>query len=286
MSVLYSPIDLSQAIYSSDISTNGEQSDKYKKINHERVTLIYTVQTRVLDERPNKKCSNEPTPSICLVKRLMQVALDNCRCVPFAFRELLTGQTNKTKSLPYCNEQLYSIDCKSMIAGASLDAKSKCSDQCQYTFYAWKQTVMLPTEGPWWPKYYVWINTQNAPFVEFTMAVKDTEEKLISQIGGIVNLYLGVSGLSICGIGVFLVEIIKRMKIRCQKKNDQTAKVFAEDQSTNSANALFVMNNNVSLKQANDFNKEMRKFMQQMKNLPLEISNMNKQIGDFNYRFY
>lgn len=57
-------------------------------------------------------------------------------------------------------------------------------------------------------------------FAEFSWISKHTPEQFASQIGGIVNLYLGSSGLSVVALVITLVGKIK--KWREQKKMERT----------------------------------------------------------------
>lgn len=53
------------------------------------------------------------------------------------------------------------------------------------------------------------ISSMDTPLVYLTLMVKDTPEKFLSQIGGLINLYLGISGLSVCAVLVFLLDRFK-----------------------------------------------------------------------------
>lgn len=85
----------------------------------------------------------------------------------------------------------------------------ECGTKCDFVYYNWKQTVIKNGGSSKWG-WQIDLVDATAPFTEFTVAHKNTQEQFLSQIGGVINLYLGFSGLSLTAIVIFCVELIKR----------------------------------------------------------------------------
>lgn len=184
-----------------------------KDLKHAWVTLTFSAIMRVSDGRPNRNCSTERESALCIAKRQTHLAAEYCKCVPFSYRYLYHG----TVKLPYCNSNLYS-SCQKLQESAKKSISEYCNNKCTHIMYTWSVDIESDTkdrEPLHGPGFGVGFNTEdsNVPFVEFTLVVKDSIEKFIAQIGGIINLYLGFSGISICGFVVYCIKMYYRRRV-------------------------------------------------------------------------
>ena len=58
--------------------------------------------------------------------------------------------------------------------------------------------------------FFIEFSSMNAPYTEFSHQWKYSQEQLVSQIGGVVNLYLGVSGLTFFSLLIIFIEQAKK----------------------------------------------------------------------------
>lgn len=191
-SVLYSPVEDKDAIYATSLDV------KRNKNESEHVFINYFINQRLVAKKPgdHSSCSNESYVEVCMAKELLSVAIRDCHCVPFTFRML---QEDDNTSLPYCNSTHYESCAQKVRRDHFEQIEQTCNKKCSYTFYAWdsRPSVKYNEFNATTPQYFISFGPSKSPFVEFGFEPKFTSEQFISQVGGVVNLYLGISGLTL-----------------------------------------------------------------------------------------
>lgn len=188
------------------------RSESREKIRYEQIMLSYSATLRIVESRSTEECSPERSMALCIAKRQTKTAMDRCGCVPFSYRHV--GGDN-ISSLPYCNTSAY-LSCEALEKTFRI-TNAVCNKACEQTFYSWvsDDTTALdeppPDAAPNSRTFRVQIDNgqPNVPFVEITLTERDSLERFISQVGGIINLYLGVSGITICG---FIITCMSYMR--------------------------------------------------------------------------
>lgn len=204
--IIYASAYLYDALYQTD------QAD-WGKVNREIVGLSYAIDARVIEGRPGIKCDrSEHSITYCIVERQVRVAMAQCGCIPVFYRFI-----DDQSDLPFCDQDAYE-ECTDILQDTLKDHQQECSAKCKYTFYKWKQFATTVAIDMRHMVFEVSMSpSQTALHVEFTLTIKSTWEQFLSQIGGLVNLFLGISGLSVCAFLAFCLELAK--KWRQSKKN-------------------------------------------------------------------
>lgn len=141
-----------------------------------------------------------------------------CKCVPFPYRRLL--ESNFT--LPYCNISNYAV-CQASVSKRLPDKKEKCNKKWEYEFYKWSDYYLANEDGSSNLTFGIEFAALDAPYVGFTIQMHDTPEKFLSQVGGLVNFYLGVSGLSVCAFVIHCCERYKKWRSGKRPEEDNGA---------------------------------------------------------------
>lgn len=183
------------------------------QITSEKVDIAFAMDAKVREQRSDIDCDRDDStsPGICIATRNVQDIVRFCGCLPFSFRHL---QPNET-SLPYCNDDTYAA-CGSTL----IDIEHECTNKCDYTFYRWKPSVLAEsTISPHQTFAVTFAPARNAPYLEFAITIRDTPEKFLAAIGGLINLYLGFSGVSVCAFIIFCIEQLIE-KLKASKKSE------------------------------------------------------------------
>lgn len=211
--VLYSFVPAQQRIYKIDWRVLSRYT-----LNDD-VTLAHSVHSRVIESRPDADCDQDPTPiEICLAKLQFLHIAKRCGCVPFMYRHVHVGY----EDLPYCNLSAY-LSCTNHLHENLNIYDRQCRNKCIYTFHDWQTNSENARATP--TQWYCRLNfTQTMePFVQFTITKRDTPEKFLAQIGGLVNLYLGLSGVSLCAFVVFCIDLLRQWHGGRKQKETQRA---------------------------------------------------------------
>lgn len=206
--------------------TNRLQAEQTR---YEQVTLMYSAMARVAEERPNVECSRNQNAALCSLEKQIEVALKDCGCVPYTHSHMYETPIE----VPFCNFKHYN-SCEALQKNMK-PAYDYCNNKCETIFYSWMQDSDVGAQAfADSPKSLLLsvsvLGTmqEGVPMLHFTLTIRDSLEKFISQIGGIVNLYVGVSGVTVCGILVFTVNALQKMSER-RKENKIDPNAFRMD---------------------------------------------------------
>lgn len=193
-----------------------------KKGTISTATITYSVHMRARETRLNKLCHKEISPAVCLAKCTKSWMVDTCHCIPFSFYK---GISISKPHLPYCTESMYlACNPESFKSAPREPCMKKCKDACEYTSYNWQVSHDVSIGDPDALTFELILQPIFTPFSEFTWTVKATPEQFLSQAGGLLNFYLGLSGLSIFTFVVSLIDVVKKYfyarKLRNMKKNE------------------------------------------------------------------
>lgn len=209
--LVFSSMLASAFIYQTEASATRKITYAYREI----VVGSYSVTTKVSEGRNDKNCSKEGNVALCVAKRRVKQAIEKCNCIPFSYRALL----DPPKALPYCNATIYS-SCEFFELPSS-EVEEECKNRCEYWFYSFTSSGTYETRNSSGDSsktigfFIMFASVQaNMPFVEFTLVIRDSVEKFISQIGGIAGLYLGTSGITICSFIVFCINAVQKRRLR------------------------------------------------------------------------
>lgn len=200
---LYSVVTPKDAVY----STNQTALQGWESVH-----LIYDIDSRLIAKRSGESCSNETSTDLCVARKQVKAAVEECKCIPLRFRSLV--QVSSNQSLPYCNGHIY-ITCQERLKRRLNEAQAQCArnNKCEYTFYAWQP----PRAAIQWGEpdhvdtpFTLTLGASRKPFIEFSSEEKFTPEQFLSQVGGLLNFYLGVSGLTLFALLIVLIEQVKR----------------------------------------------------------------------------
>lgn len=178
-----------------------------------RITVRYSVQMRAKENRPGESgCYRGTSATVCLARCTKRYLIDKCKCVLFTIRNGL----EYPPGTPYCSGAMLNACGDTSIPDEIQDGCLKrCKAACEYTAYTWQ--IDYDTGQPSMPNttelFLRLIPTFNT-FAEFTWTLKSTPEQFLSQIGGIVNFYLGFSGLSIFAFIVAVIGVVQRRRMR------------------------------------------------------------------------
>lgn len=182
---------------------------KRKRYGHE-INIRYSVQMRAKERRPRSKCQTEHSIT-CSTKCTKYWVMERCGCVSFATRAGL----QYSQSLRYCNNTDY--ESCSVALMPKTDQKiciDQCKCSCEYTSYNWQISYdNYDTDHNGTELVLDMIPVFNA-FTELSWTIKDTEEQFIAQLGGTINLYLGLSGLSLFAFVAMCIDLWGRWKTR------------------------------------------------------------------------
>lgn len=181
---------------------------------HEDVSLEYSIQNRVFETRLNTACHKIKTRGkMCVALRQVQDIAEHIGCVPFFYRYL-----SEISDLPYCNQTLY-IQNENVLTKNVDSYKKACKNRCDYDFYKWKHfsRYYVPEDHNWYCR--MNFTSLTDPFVEFKIVAADTPEKFAAQAGGIINLYLGFSGMSVCALIGYCIDRLMKWKNEKKPKN-------------------------------------------------------------------
>lgn len=176
-------------------------------VHYEQVTLSYALNTRVIDTRPNSGCRKTSSPvRVCVSRRQMRRAVQDCGCMPFTHRNLI-GSRSEFGGRPYCNATAYTA-CLGKLR-ENLDSNiQECKNKCKDEFYSWESLKREVVEKPSDMHFRINLAALENPFIEFRVTTKDSPEKFLAQVGGIVNLHLGFSGLSVCALVIWCIDFV------------------------------------------------------------------------------
>lgn len=185
------------------------------------VSIKYSVQIRAKETRLGEPCQDEVSPSVCIKKCTLYWIIEHCGCVPFSMAK---GLALPDPNPPYCTVNAYDR-CTALstchLTGRADYCLAKCKAVCQYTSYNWHINHRLvqpshPNETELTIAVYPIFHS----FPQFSWTHKSTVEQFISQMGGIVNLYLGVSGVTFVALAVAFIDFLSRF---CQRENAEQA---------------------------------------------------------------
>lgn len=178
-----------------------------------KITIKYDVQMRTRETRSSSlTCDKGTSAAACFTKCTKQYTIDQCGCVPFTVKKGLADDSD----LPYCNPAIYaSCNGSSITAEERKACRNKCKVACEYTSYGW-QIGHVTSENKYAnvSELRLIIIPMFNTFVDFSWTYKNTPEQFLSQIGGILNFYLGFSGLSLFAFIIMCIDVIKRLKNR------------------------------------------------------------------------
>lgn len=181
------------------------------------IIIRYSVQMRARETRPDKmlSCHNESTPSACAIKCTKLWIIDHCGCVPLMTRTGLPASS----SLPYCTSEIYAAcDAQSMPNEEKEKCNKKCKNACQYTSYNWQVSLQnYESDGI---EFKLHVEPLFDAFSEFSWTTKYTPEQFLSQTCGMLNFYLGLSGLSLFAVIISCIDLLKRLRSKSARKND------------------------------------------------------------------
>lgn len=205
-SILYTVVHTFTAVYPTGKRFHARQGEEVK--------LAYALDARVIETRPDMECDKSCTTfETCVATRQLCKAIQYCDCIPFLFRSRyeIDGCPKVTsRPLPYCNQTFYSR-CQAKLQASLLQHKQECRNQCEQSFYNWRQVAKETVDkNSREQTFKIRIYSVNEPFMEFRIAVKNTEQQFLSQVMGMVNFYLGFSGVGVCAFVVLLVDHIRR----------------------------------------------------------------------------
>lgn len=206
--VMYTYVPTTDAVYQTG-------KTRLQTTFYEPVLTSWEVRTRIVDQRPQKSCSTDSNAARCWVSNQLQATLEYCRCTPFTYRRMVA-----VKTLPYCNNTHYFL-CENRLRELMSKHKAVCDKTCEYTVYDWQHfLVEYPNEGRDMTLWFSFIKSTKK-YVEFRINPKTTPEMFISQIGGVVNFYLGFDGLTLCAILIFFVDILRRFYRRTHTQSNE-----------------------------------------------------------------
>jgi len=214
-------------------------------------------------------CSKEKFPINCLIDKQFTETVKTCQCVPFALKYLLS---NASTDLPYCNQSIYD-SCQAYLQGTGKSHMEECTNRCEAWFSNWK-TIHNENDVPDWG-YVIRIRKEDSPFIQFSVVVKSSLQDFLSQLGGLVNLYLGASGFTLCFLFLFAVDLIKRwLQLRKESNSEQNAFAMREHQAENGIGHVngFVKTEKSELNQLQEDIAEMKKAFSEMQERHLNES--------------
>lgn len=199
-------------------------------IESEDTSLQFSIDSRVHERRPNTGCIDHSTDrKRCLAEFQVKRVAENCGCIPFFYRHMYKEYAN----MSYCNAASYA-NCEKLLHVHYETYRSNCRNRCEYTFYEWSHySRYFPAQDSQWScrlNFTAFID----PFVEFKIIVRDSSEKFAAQVGGLINLYLGFSGLSICAVVVACIDYMKqwqqnkRVKAKTSDQMESTVSQISE----------------------------------------------------------
>lgn len=200
-SVLYGIGNPFNNLYSTD------QND-VERLSREEAKFAYEVDVRVVEGRSYRACSKESVSRIYYVKKLLADFVTFCKCIPFCYRNLYAGNN---PDLPYCTSKMYE-NCQQEAIANSRTYQAECDDKCQHVHFRWTSGSNALDDTSRNFTGFVAIQRTENPFLEFSLVVRDTPEKFLAQMGGLVNFYLGFSGLSLCAAVIFFIDLFKKWK--------------------------------------------------------------------------
>lgn len=183
------------------------------------VTIQYSLQTKVLEKRDHVEeiCYNDSSKADCLVRCKTQKIIDACSCVPFTTRFFVRDIGEKPG---FCTTERYE-NCTEAARAKFAECDKTCTYACEYNFYQWQGSAVYQDD----PRQTFFLEIQPklliTPHLEFIIYRRDGPENLISAIGGLFNFYLGISGLSVIFVVVFLLDSYRHY--RKQENNNETS---------------------------------------------------------------
>lgn len=116
--------------------------------------------------------------------------------------------------MPYCTVNAYNA-CNPFViyqtSGHYEYCMDKCKSACQYVSYNWQITHRpVQPKNPNTTELQFAITPMFHSFPQFSWTAKTSVEQFISQMGGIVNLYLGFSGVSCVAMVIACVDFLSR----------------------------------------------------------------------------
>lgn len=200
------------------------------------VTLRYSVQLRVKETRLSggQSCYNGTSATGCFTLCTKQYIIEKCGCVPFTSKQGL----DYPEGMAYCSSLDYASCNITGFPNEKRDyCKEKCKVACEYTSYTWKTIDnKYQPDRPNVSELALRFLPAFGTFAQLSWTDKTTTEQFLSQIGGIVKLYLGFSGLSLIAMMFVFVDFVKRL--RRKRKNtsngDGVSLVMATDVLTQS----------------------------------------------------
>lgn len=174
----------------------------------ELVYLGYSITAVAIDKR-HKDCFHERSPAVCRSNCIIAAVRRSCRCDPFLFRNH-TPLSAEDSQLPYCNSSSYDT-CDMDRSKATEECEQKCIHQCVSTMFQFSVVRQGTSRGRLLSRkkqehdqrneqkreFDVLVYPISGAFLEFIIIYRNTWEQFLTQIGSIVNLYLGFSGISV-----------------------------------------------------------------------------------------
>lgn len=184
------------------------------------VLVGYQVDCTVIERRPGVKCYSENSQATCKSHCLVGTIVEKCHCIPFAFRN---HAPVLDLEMPYCNTSYY-VACKFDQEKEKRACNTSCLTPCEYVSYEWHTAHIAQRRQ--WREYNLTLHPIRAPFIQFAVTTKDTRAQFLTQIGSVLNLYLGFSGLTVIAFAVVSGELIKKWfgasKVQLSKQPDVT----------------------------------------------------------------
>lgn len=194
-----------------DVIFSSGSSEEVLSRALESVTLKYHVGAVVSGKNSNTFCYKERTYSVCISNCMVWRIIEHYRCIPFTYRK--RSPSLAFPHLPYCNGTSEN-DAKFDIAMTREACnRQNCSNPCEYVSYQFKDTRKV-SSGYSSRTFSLKLRPVSAPYVQFSIIARQTWEQFVADVAGIMNLYLGYSGLTIVAILVECVNFYKKWKMK------------------------------------------------------------------------
>lgn len=193
------------------------------------VRITYLLQSTVVGRRGSAQCYNYSTPAECIGSCIIAKIINKRNCFPFTFDTNPEG--SPFEHLPYCN---YNSSSNTNMCFCESICKKKCVVPCEYKSYQWHVTWFVRDDAVG-KILSVEVLEVDSPYVQFNITAKQTYQQFIASVFGILNLFLGVSGLTAIGILVRLIDICGK---RCKRKMSLDVSRTDGMQSQNEKQAL------------------------------------------------
>lgn len=191
------------------------------------VTIRYNIQMRARDGRHSSSgtgCHEETSATVCYNKCIKTRLIERCQCIPFSVRTGITYDGN----LPYCTQADYdTCDAGKITESDRSSCIKKCKAVCEYIAYNWKiDHELFAPATPNTTEIVIEAYPVFSPFAEILWVSKSTPEQFLSQAGGLVGGYLGLSGFSILAFIITCFELLRKFFKDRRRKGRENRQEF------------------------------------------------------------